>query len=412
MNIGIFTDSYHPDVSGVVTSIDMLSEELKKRGNNVYIFTTSNPNNRKKRSGVFRLPSMPFMFYKSRRVGLFYSPRAARCVKRLRLDIIHTQTEFSLGIFGTIMSKQLGIPIVHTYHTLYKDYVHYVSKNKFKKTTDDIVRIYSKNFCNACNAVVAPSKKVFDLLYDYGVKSPLKIIPTGIDLNRFSEENYKKEELLSLKESLGIKRDAPVVLFIGRIDKEKSIDMALRQMPEVIRRAPDVKFLIVGDGLATEDLKALTAELNIENSVIFAGVQPWDKIGMFYRLGDVFISCSVTETQGLTLIEAMASDVPIIARYDRNIDGIIQNNKNGRIFKHENELPEIINEVLSDKKQSKSYVKNARRTVDSFCSEEFGRKMEELYKEVLEHPKKHRTKSYNIRKKFKSLSIKARRTNV
>jgi 1,2-diacylglycerol 3-alpha-glucosyltransferase len=412
MNIGIFTDTYHPDVSGVVTSIDMLSEELKKRGHNVYIFTISNPNITKKRPGVFRLPSMAFIFYKSRRVGLFYSNRAAKGVKRLKLDIIHTQSEFSLGIFGTIMSKQLGIPLIHTYHTLWKDYVHYISKNKFKKTTDDIVKILSRNFCNACNTVIAPSKKTYDILYEYGVKSPIKIIPTGINLERFSEDKYPRDDLIALKESLGMKKDDPVILFIGRVDKEKSIDIALRQMPEIIKKLPDVKFLIVGDGQASEDLKVLTAEIGMEKSVIFTGVQPWNKIGMFYRLGDVFISCSVTETQGLTLIESMASDVPIIARYDRNIDGIIQNNKNGRIFKYENELPEIIIEVLKDKKQAKSYVKNAKRTVENFSSEEFGKNIEALYREVLESHKKVRKRGYNFRKKFKSFSIKTPRSGT
>ncbi|HOV25975.1 MAG TPA: glycosyltransferase family 4 protein [Pseudobacteroides sp.] len=412
MNIGIFTDTYHPDVSGVVTSIDMLSDELKKRGHNVYIFTISNPSITKKRPGVFRLPSMAFIFYKSRRVGLFYSNRAAKGVKRLKLDIIHTQSEFSLGIFGTIMSKQLGIPLVHTYHTLWKDYVHYISKNKFKKTTDDIVKILSRNFCNACNAVIAPSKKTYDILYEYGVKSPIKIIPTGINLDRFSESNYSKNDLAALKEILGIKKDDPVMLFVGRIDKEKSIDMALRQMPEIIKKIPNVKFLIVGDGQATDDLKELACELGIEKSVIFTGVQPWDKIGMFYRLGDVFISCSITETQGLTLIEAMASDVPIIARYDRNIDGIIKNNKNGRIFRYENELAEIIIEVLTDKKLARSYAKNARRTVELFSSEEFGKNIENLYNEVIQNHKKVRKSGYNLRKKIKSFSIKIPRSGA
>jgi 1,2-diacylglycerol 3-alpha-glucosyltransferase len=231
MNIGLFTDSYYPEVSGLVTSINTLQKELKKRGHNVYIFTTSNPCTRQKGLSVFRLPSMPFIFLKSRRMGLFYSPRAAKCVKHLKLDIIHTQTEFSLGIFGNIMSKQLGIPIVHTYHTLYKDYVHYISKDKFKKFSDDLVRIISRNYCNGCNAVIAPSKKVYDLLKDYGVSRPIKIIPTGIELYRFRKENQTEADLISLKESLGIKRDEPIILFIGRIAKEKSIDVVLRQMP-------------------------------------------------------------------------------------------------------------------------------------------------------------------------------------
>ncbi len=406
MNIGLFTDSYYPEVSGLVTSINTLQKELKKRGHNVYIFTTSNPCTRQKGLSVFRLPSMPFIFLKSRRMGLFYSPRAAKCVKHLKLDIIHTQTEFSLGIFGNIMSKQLGIPIVHTYHTLYKDYVHYISKDKFKKFSDDLVRIISRNYCNGCNAVIAPSKKVYDLLKDYGVSRPIKIIPTGIELYRFRKENQTEADLISLKESLGIKRDEPIILFIGRIAKEKSIDVVLRQMPKVLEAIPTAKYLIVGDGQTVGELKALTRELKIENSVVFAGEQPWEKIGMFYRLGDVFVSPSVTETQGLTIIEAMASDVPVVAKNDKNIEGLINDKLNGRVFNSEDELSGILIELLSNKELSLRIVLNAQKTVEEYSSELFAQNMEAVYKEVLENRSKSIKKGYNIRKKFQISGIK------
>lgn len=406
MNIGLFTDSYYPEVSGLVTSINVLQKELKKRGHNVYIFTTSNPCTRQKGLSVFRLPSMPFIFLKSRRIGMFYSPRAAKCVKRLKLDIIHTQTEFSLGIFANIMSKQLGIPTVHTYHTLYKDYVHYIAMDKFKRFSHDLVRVLSRNFCNGCSTVIAPSMKVYDLLKDYGVTKPIKVIPTGIELFRFNKENQTQEDLLRLKERLGIKRDAPVILFIGRIAREKSIDIVLRQIPKVLRAIPDAKYLIVGDGQTVGDLKALAKELGIENSVVFAGEQPWEKIGMFYRLGDAFVSPSVTETQGLTIIEAMASDVPVVAKKDKNIEGLIDNRFNGMVFNSENELADILIELLSDKGLSQSIVSNAQKTVEQYSSEIFAQNVEAVYKEVLESRSKSAKKGYNIHKKFHLTGMK------
>ena len=120
-------------------------------------------------------------------------PRASKCVKRLKLDIIHTQTEFGIGIFGKIMAKQQGLPVVHTYHTMYEDYFYYITKGKFKNLSDDIVRVPTRRICNACEAVVAPTKKVSDLLLEYGVEKPINIIPTGIDLNRFKKENYNDQ---------------------------------------------------------------------------------------------------------------------------------------------------------------------------------------------------------------------------
>ncbi len=405
MNIGLFTDSYYPEISGLVTSINTLQKELKNRGHRVYIFTTSNPGTESKCPSVFRLPSMPFIFFKSRRVGLFYSSRAAKCVKHLKLDLIHTQTEFSLGIFGTIMSKQLNIPLVHTYHTLYKDYVHYISKGKFKNVSNDIVRILSRNYCNSCNTVIVPSLKVYDLLENYGVNKPIKVIPTGIELDRFKMKNYNESGLLKLRESLGIKADDPVILFIGRVAKEKSIDIVIRQLPKVLEHLPNAKFLIVGDGLSTKSLMELVKKLDIEASVIFAGERPWGQIAMFYKLGDVFVSPSITETQGLTIIEAMASDIPVVARNDRNIEGLIQDNINGRIFMSETELPGILIEVLTNKELAKNYVLNAEETVEEYSAEQFGKNIETLYNEVIESKSKANKKGYSTRKKFKNFSI-------
>lgn len=406
MNIGLFSDSYFPEVSGLATSIKMLQKELKKRGHNVYIFTTSNPNAKGKIPGVFRLPSMPFIFLKSRRVGLFYSPRAAQCVKHLKLDIIHTQTEFSLGIFAKIMARQMGIPVVHTYHTIYKDYVHYISKDRFNWISNDFVRFFSRNYCNGCNAIIAPTKKVYDLLSDYGVDKRVKVIPTGIELGRFRKEIYRKTEVMELKTSLGIKEEDPIILFIGRIAKEKSIDMVIRQMPRVLEHIPNAKFLIVGNGPSLEELKTLANELGLNKTVIFAGERPWEEIGRFYRLGDVFASASVTEAQGLTLIEAMASDVPVAARYDRNIDELIKDKENGRIYRTEDELVNILIEILTDKELSEKLVRNGRKTVEAYSAESFGASVEKLYYEVLEQESIKKKMSFKRLKPFRYFRIR------
>ncbi len=383
MNIGIFTDSYHPEISGLVTSIDILQSQLKERGHNVYVFTTSNPGIRSKRRGVFRLPSMPFIFLKSRRVGLFYTPRAVKCVKRLNLDIIHTQTEFSLGIFGKIMAKKLGIPVVHTYHTLYKDYVHYISKDKFKRFSDDLVKILSRNFCNGCDAVIAPTQKVYDLLRDYGVKKSISIVPTGIRLCKFNSGCDSEVNLEELKQSLSIGSNDPVILFVGRLAKEKRVDIIIGQMPYILRCLPDAKLLIVGDGTSRRTLESLAAQLHLNKSVIFAGEQAWDKIHMYYKLGGVFVSSSVTETQGLTIIEAMASGVPVAAIRDRNIEDLIKDRWNGRIFDSESELCEAVVDILSDKRTSQMYVKNASQTLYEYSSLKFSMKVEEIYTKLL-----------------------------
>ena len=406
MNIGLFTDSYFPEVSGLATSIKVLRQELKKRGHNVYIFTTTTPNDNSNLPGVFRLPSMPLIFLKSRRLGLFYTPKAAKGVKHLKLDIIHTQTEFSLGIFGKIMAKQMGIPVIHTCHTMYKDYFHYISKGKFKKLTNNFVKVVSRKLYNDCDAIVVPTLKVYDLLREYGVNKTMKVIPTGIELDRFLSSNFSTEALLSLKKGFGISEGDPVIVYVGRIAKEKSIEIIIQSMPKVLKKIPNAKLLIVGKNTAdSDDFMDLVKQLKIEKSTIFGGEQEWDSIGKFYRLGDVFVSASLTETQGLTLIEAMASEIPVVARNDRNIEELIQDNRNGRIFYDAEELPGILIEILTNKELAGSYVTNAKTTVEEYSSKQFGNRIENLYYKVLEVTVKAKKKEYTGIKSFKNLKF-------
>jgi 1,2-diacylglycerol 3-alpha-glucosyltransferase len=383
MNIGIFTDTYYPQINGVVTSIRTLERELNKLGHKVYIFTTSNPNSKRALPRVFRLPSMPFIFLPSHRIGVLYSPKAVRVVKQIHLDIIHTQTEFSLGLFGKMISKQLGIPLVHTYHTMYEDYVHYISKGKLTDFTPKMARSLSRLFCNRCNTIIAPTNKVKELLQEYGVRKPIEVIPTGINLEPFRKENYAKEDIIKLRKQFGIKESDRVVLFIGRVAKEKSIDVVIREMPSLLQKLPNAKFFIVGDGPVKKDLEELCKVLNVEESVVFAGEQPWDSIGKFYQAGDVFVSASITETQGLTFAEAMAAKMPVVAKQDKSIEGIIQDNINGRVFTKDEELSSILYELLTQKEVAIQLAENASSMVEPLSSVHFGESVEKIYKSLI-----------------------------
>jgi 1,2-diacylglycerol 3-alpha-glucosyltransferase len=199
MNIGIFTDTFCPQINGVVTSIRTLEKELSKKGHKVYIFTVSHPEIKKDCPNIFRLPSMPFIFLKSYRVGVLYPLKVVRMVKQLKLDIIHTQTEFSLGLFGKLMAKRLNLPCIHTYHTMYEDYVHYASKGRLSIVTPRMAKQLSRIFCNHTHLVIAPTKKVEQILKSYGVKRPIVIIPTGIDLEPFKKKYCNREEIARVK---------------------------------------------------------------------------------------------------------------------------------------------------------------------------------------------------------------------
>lgn len=385
MNIGLFSDSFTPEISGVVSSIETLREELEKRGHHVYVFTTARPD-APVVPGVFRLPSMPFLFLKSLRFAIFYTPRAAKSVRKVKLDVIHTQTEFSLGLFGKLMALTLGIPVVHTYHTLYKDYTHYVTKGHFNRISQEMVRLLTRTFCNDCRMVIAPTGKVSDLLKEYGIRRPIRIIPSGLKLERFTSVAGVPEERNRIRELLGIENDAPTLVYVGRLAKEKSIDMILEAMPAIVRELPRARLLVVGDGPDRALLQEQARQAGLEQVVLFAGSRPWKDIPSCYGAGDVFVSASKTETQGLTVIEAMAAGVPVVVRDDPSFRSMVEHGTSGLLFNSMPELASQVVSVLKDASMAARLREGGSRMVRRYSAEAFGEAVESLYREAIALP--------------------------
>ncbi len=381
MNIGIFTDTYSPQVNGVVSSILTLENALRKQGHQVYVFTITHPEAENDAPHVYRMASIPFIFLKEHRVGIVYSNKAVRKIKRLKLDLILSQTEFSLGIFAKLVSKRLNVPIIHTYHTMYEEYMHYVSKGIELSPT--IARKYSKSFCNGVDGVVAPTRKTERLLKNYGVKKPIRVIPTGIDFSPFDPAGYTSEEITAIKKAHHIPLDSPIVLFIGRVAQEKSINMIIDAMPKLLERVPKAKLVIVGDGPSKLELEEQAQNLGIRDAVIFTGMHPWRTIGKMYQLGNVFVSASVSETQGLTFAEAMAAKLPVLAREDECVTGLIRDHYNGAFFHNPEELATLLAKFLSNPELMHQMGENAAHSIRPLSSEVFGLNAEAFYKEIV-----------------------------
>ena len=400
MKIGIFTDTYNPTVSGVVTSINMIEQEMKKRGHEVYVFAPSKSIQPNDNQSLYMLKSMPLLVarqYKNR-LAAFYSRDIAKKIKEIGLDIVHTQSEFSVGLFGKIISRKFDIPFIHTYHTMWEDYLHYIipvkgTRNIYPKR---FARTLSRTFARKAECIITPSKKTEKYLkYKCKIKNkPIYIIPTGIDIEPFNSNNFSKEDRDNLKEKLGIKKDEKVILFLGRIGEEKSIDVIMENMPIIFKTIKNAKFLIVGDGPSKEPLEEQAKSLNISDKVIFTGKVPWSEVPKYYNLGDVFVNASLTETQGLTFIEAMAAGIPIVAKYAPNLTEFITNNKNGILVKKNSDFSKAIINVLTNKKLSQKLAANGLETAKSYSVQEFGDKLEMLYTEII--------KNHQLRKNFSS----------
>lgn len=385
MRIGLFTDTYPPFINGVSTSVLMLKQGLEKLGHEVYVVTVNDESfSYKEEDGVLKIPSFPIGLMNFRQSGI-YPLKALKIIKKWKLDIIHSHTEFSIGTFARLISKQLNIPLVHTYHTMYEEYIYYITKGYFDSASKKLVEYLTLFLCDkTIDELIVPTEKAKELFKDkYKVKRDVYVIPSGIDTTRFYKENIDKNEIINLRKDLGIKKTDFIVLYVGRIAKEKSIDFLINNFNSVLKKIPKAKMIIVGDGPDIKDLIDLAKKEGLENKIIFAGKAPWTDVPKYYSLCDVFVTASKTETQGLTVMEAMGASKPVVAIRDDSFELMITDKKDGLFFDDEKSYVDMIYEVYKNKKLRDEISVNARRTADKYSPENYAKNVLKVYKKVV-----------------------------
>ena len=385
MRIGIFTDTYPPYINGVSTSISMLERALKKKGHKVFIVTV-NPEKMtyKYEKNKIRIPGIPTGIYDYRLTGI-YPIRAIKTIKSWNLDVIHTHTEFGIGTFARIIAKQLNIPLVHTYHTMYEDYVHYITKGYFNGTSKKIVEHLTKFYCDkTAKELIVPTKKAYDLFKEkYKVDKNVHIIPTGIEIEKFYKENINQEKLNEIKTNLNIKKEDFIILYIGRLGEEKNVDFLIDNQKHFTEKNKNIKLLIVGSGPDYEKYKEKTKKLNLEENIIFTGKVPYNEIQYYYNLGNVFVTASTTETQGLTVIEAMSANLPVVCIDDESFRNTVVHELNGFLFKNETEYKHYIDKLIEDKNLLKKMGKQAKISTDQYSSKYYAERVLDVYKKTI-----------------------------
>lgn len=376
MKVLITTDWYAPVVNGVVTSVLLLRRELEARGHEVRVVTLSDTLHSYKDGSVYYMGSVSASrIYPGARLRFNRTRSLARELIAWRPDVIHSQCEFSTFRVAYWLSHHLDVPIVHTYHTVYEDYTHYFSPSA--RVGKYVASVFSRWICGRTACVVAPTRKVADLLYAYGVRCRVEVIPTGVDLAAYREERLP-DCVEALRRRWAVPEDKTVLLYLGRMAKEKNVEQLIDRVAAAKRR--DAVLLLVGDGPDREEILEHAKECGVET--IFTGMVPHSETPDYYRLGDVFVTASTSETQGLTCFEALAAGLPVLCRKDPCVDGVIEDGVNGWQYEDTEGFTAALAALCGDRERREAMSRAARASSERFSAEAFGAAAEKLYREV------------------------------
>jgi 1,2-diacylglycerol 3-alpha-glucosyltransferase len=326
VRIGLFTNNYLPFCGGVTISVETLRRGLEARGHEVWTFAPRFPGAPDASPRVVRFPSVPAATYPEFALAVPWSPRISRQVARLDLDVFHAHHPFLLGPAARRLARRRGRPLVFTYHTRYEKYAHYVPLAR--PLVEAAALRLSTRFAARADAVIAPSALVREQLRGRGVAAPIAVIPTGVDLERF-----RPAERAAARHGLGLTAGDPLVLYVGRLDQEKSVDRVLLAFDRLAGTLGRAQLWLVGQGKQMEPLRRVAAGLSAGDRVHFAGVRAHDKLAAWYQAADLFLFASETETQGLVLAEAAACGLPAVAVTAPGCDEVVKDGETGILTK-------------------------------------------------------------------------------
>ena len=391
MRIGIFVDAYEPHISGVTTSVKVLKESLEKMGHKIFI-VTANLENMKfiydEDKEIVYIPGIKTGIY-STRLTPVYSKKAMKIIRLWDLDVIHSQTEFGVGMFSRIVAKKLNLPVVHTYHTLYEDYVHYLTHGHFDNLAKKLAVKITKYYCDKkCDELIVPTDKIRDLFVNkYHITHSINVLPTGIDINYFKKTKKMIPEIDKIKKKYGIKDTDFVIGSVGRIAQEKNLNKVLETGKKLINFNSNIKIMLVGGGPYLPEIEKLVKKYDIEDNVILTDSVVYDKIPLYYNIFDIVVSFSTSETQGLTVIEGLAAGKPTLCINDICFRQVIENGYNGYIFKTDDEYIDCVLGLVRNKKKYGEMSLNAVNSTYRYSKEVFGAEVLKIYNRAIEDKK-------------------------
>ncbi len=414
MNIAMFTDAYYPRVNGVAVSVKSYADELAKRNHNVIIVCCDYTKRKGLRKRIFKsyfydkksknLPNVQVLRIPADHILFSKEDRAARItqwhtikkeVDHFEPDVVHINSEFLMGWFGVTYARHRHIAMVFTFHTLWEDYlynyIHMLPAATSKAVGRELVKFYLKR----ANEIICPTERIASVIKEYGIDREADILPTGIPdeivtIDKSKNVAFKKQ----LFKIFPVLRNKKILLYVGRVVKEKNLDFLFDVFAQVRNKVEDTALLFVGGGPELEPLKEKAKKMPVSWNICFTGYRSRTELAYFYHLSKVFVFPSLTETQGLVTIEAMLSGLPVVAIGEMGTLDVMQGDNGGFMVK--NDVTEFSSRVIELLTDSDLYNKK------SFEAMEWGKqwsmntltpKLVELYQKGIEARKSKRKRS-------------------
>ena len=381
----MFSDTFVPDTNGVAVSTYNLFKALNEKGHQCFV-VTSNPFSKEVvfKDNVLRIPGVEM---KNLYGYHFAAPntKAWRILRKLKIDVVHIQSEAGMGIFGKGFARTEKIPYVYTYHTMYEDYTYYATKGRMETFAKSIIRRFSRWQAESADEFISPSEKTKVSLREYGVNRYINIIPTGVDFSKFKANKDNEEFLRNYAKEHNLDQTYNLV-YVGRVAKEKSIDVIIAGYAKYIlnNEKHGTKLVIVGGGPAIPELEEYATKLGIKDYVHFVGKVLPEDIGKYYHLGEIFVSASISETQGLTFMEAMAAERILLCRFDEGLVNVIKNGESGYFFNSEEDFGTMVDKIRALKPKEIRAIKDyANEIVDEYSNERFVARCLHVYERAL-----------------------------
>jgi len=375
MRIGLLTDMYRPCISGVVNFIVAYKRALEKLGEEVYVFTFSDYDDDEER--VIRSPSIPV----NRELGVYLGLDLGSKAKEIcsTMDVLHAHHPFISGPLGVLYGRKWDIPLVFTSHTRYERYAHYVPLVP-ESLTRAVLDAYMPRFLDQCDLVIAPSQSAYRTLMAYDIDTPVEVVPNGIELELLNHPIVRYT-----KEDLGIPPSTSVLIYTGRMAKEKDVDFLLEAYAQALTEFSDMFLLLIGGGPELDALKGMAAQLGIDSKLRFMGEVPYEHVPAYLVMADLFVMPSGGEVHPLSIIEAFAAGLPVLGLRVPGVEDVIVEGVTGRLtYSTMSSYARAMVSLVQDPEALSHMSQEARREGQRNSILRTASKMLELYQRLLD----------------------------